>query len=77
MVLSADGEPAADAARLGGGYGHEPLAIAAGDTVFHDRWGEGVVLSVRGAGDRAEATISFSDVGEKNLLLAYAPLAKR
>src|SRR5207248_3008558 len=37
LVHSADGEPAADAARRGGGYGHEPLPIAAGDTVFHDR----------------------------------------
>ena len=59
------------------GFGHEPLAVSAGDTVFHDKWGEGVVLSVSGAGQRAEATISFQDQGEKRLLLAYAPLAKR
>jgi DNA helicase-2/ATP-dependent DNA helicase PcrA len=77
LVQAAEGEAAATAARQGGGYGHEPLAVAAGDTVFHDRWGEGVVLSVRGGGDRAEATISFSEVGEKNLLLAYAPLTRR
>jgi DNA helicase-2/ATP-dependent DNA helicase PcrA len=55
----------------------QPPDVAAGDTVFHDRWGEGVVVSVSGAGDRAEATISFEDVGEKRVLLAYAPLAKR
>jgi hypothetical protein len=36
-----------------------------------------VVVSVSGAGDRAEATISFEDVGEKRVLLAYAPLARR
>jgi hypothetical protein len=35
------------------------------------------VLTVSGAGARAEATIAFADAGEKRLLLAYAPLAKR
>ncbi len=55
---------------------HDPPAIVPGDTVLHDRWGEGVVLSVSGAGDGTEATISFSDVGEKRVLLAYAPLRK-
>ncbi len=52
------------------------IAIDAGDTVVHDRWGEGVVLTVSGMGDDAEATITFSDVGEKRVLLAYAPLKK-
>jgi DNA helicase-2/ATP-dependent DNA helicase PcrA len=55
----------------------QPVDVNAGDTVFHDKWGEGVVVSVSGAGDRAEATISFEDVGEKRVLLAYAPLARR
>jgi DNA helicase-2/ATP-dependent DNA helicase PcrA len=59
------------------GLMHEPIEIAAGDTVFHDRWGEGVVISVSGSGQGAEATISFEEVGEKRLMLAYAPLAKR
>ena len=57
--------------------GHEPLPVTEGDTVYHDKWGEGVVLSVSGSGQRTEATISFEDVGEKRILLAYAPLAKR
>jgi ATP-dependent DNA helicase UvrD/PcrA len=61
----------------GGRPEREAIAVVAGDTVFHDKWGEGVVLSVSGAGDRAEATVSFGDVGEKRILLAYAPLAKR
>jgi DNA helicase-2/ATP-dependent DNA helicase PcrA len=50
--------------------------IGAGDTVLHDRWGEGVVLTVSGSGTDAEATVRFEDVGEKRLLLAYAPLKK-
>jgi DNA helicase-2/ATP-dependent DNA helicase PcrA len=60
-----------------GGFGHDPADVREGDTVFHDKWGEGVVVSVSGAGTRAEATIAFEDVGEKRVLLAYAPLAKR
>jgi DNA helicase-2/ATP-dependent DNA helicase PcrA len=51
-------------------------AVREGETVVHDRWGEGVVLTVRGVGDDAEATIRFEDVGEKRVLLAYAPLTK-
>jgi DNA helicase-2/ATP-dependent DNA helicase PcrA len=53
-----------------------PATISAGDSVIHERWGEGVVLTVSGMGDDAEATITFSDVGEKRVLLAYAPLKK-
>ena len=65
------------AARLADGLGHDPIEVGAGDTIFHDKWGEGVVISVSGAGSRAEATIAFADVGEKRLLLAYAPVTKR
>jgi DNA helicase-2/ATP-dependent DNA helicase PcrA len=73
--LKADKE---SAAASGSSQGlHDPIDISAGDTVFHERWGEGVVVSVAGAGHNAEATISFEDVGEKRLMLAYAPLARR
>jgi len=54
----------------------QPLEIGAGDTVLHDKWGEGVVLDVSGVGSDAEATVRFEDAGEKRLLLAYAPLRK-
>jgi DNA helicase II / ATP-dependent DNA helicase PcrA len=74
LVHSVEGEPVTG--QNGSGSGREPLAVAAGDTVVHDRWGEGVVVSISGAGERAEATIAFEEVGEKRLLLAYAPLAK-
>jgi DNA helicase II / ATP-dependent DNA helicase PcrA len=51
-------------------------SIREGETVQHERWGEGVVLTVSGVGEDAEATIRFEDVGEKRVLLAYAPLTK-
>ncbi len=54
----------------------EAIAVTAGDTILHDKWGEGVVLAVSGSGSDAEATVMFEDAGEKRLLLAYAPLKK-
>ena len=71
-----DVEPGWTAPRPAGVSKREPVGISAGDTVIHERWGEGVVTTVSGMGDDAEATISFSDVGEKRVLLAYAPLTK-
>jgi DNA helicase-2/ATP-dependent DNA helicase PcrA len=50
--------------------------VAVGEEVFHDRFGRGVVVSVSGSGNNAEATIHFEDEGAKRLLLAYAPLKK-
>lgn len=56
--------------------GHEPIAVGPGDSVVHEKWGEGVVLSVAGSGADSQARIVFEDVGEKQLILAYAPLRK-
>jgi DNA helicase-2/ATP-dependent DNA helicase PcrA len=53
-----------------------PPEVAAGDTVQHDRFGEGVVIAVSGRGHDAEAIVRFEDEGEKRLLLAYAVLRK-
>jgi ATP-dependent DNA helicase UvrD/PcrA len=78
LVRSLRDEDEQAAGRRGSqGLGHEAIEISAGDTVFHERWGEGVVISVSGSGQRSEATISFGEVGEKRLMLAYAPLTKR
>ena len=52
------------------------LGIAVGDDVRHNKWGEGVVLHVEGRGDKTEAVVRFPEVGEKRLLLAWAPLEK-
>jgi len=58
------------------GMRREAIEIAPGDTVFHDRFGEGVVVTVTGRGGDTEATIAFEDVGEKRLILGYAPLKR-
>ena len=56
--------------------GAEDLGLAAGDRVLHDHWGQGVVVTARGEGDRAQATVRFDSVGQKNLLLCAAPLRR-
>ncbi|HEX2024635.1 MAG TPA: 3'-5' exonuclease, partial [Acidimicrobiales bacterium] len=56
--------------------GAERLGLAVGDDVVHAKWGEGVVLEIVGSGDSAEAVIRFPGLGEKRLLLAWAPLKK-
>jgi DNA helicase-2/ATP-dependent DNA helicase PcrA len=52
------------------------IILAPGDRVSHDTFGLGKVVAISGEGDRAEATIDFGSVGEKRLLLRYAPVEK-
>ena len=56
--------------------GAEALGLRLGDDVRHPQFGEGVIIHVEGQGDKAEAVIRFRDVGEKRLLLSWAPLTK-
>ncbi|MBV9933548.1 MAG: ATP-binding domain-containing protein, partial [Actinobacteria bacterium] len=56
--------------------GAEQLGLRAGDDVVHGKWGEGVILEINGTGDKAEAIVRFPSVGEKVLLLAWAPLKR-
>jgi DNA helicase-2/ATP-dependent DNA helicase PcrA len=56
--------------------GAESLGLKVGDDVRHSKWGEGVILDIEGAGDKTEALVRFPEVGEKRLLLAWAPLEK-
>jgi DNA helicase-2/ATP-dependent DNA helicase PcrA len=45
-----------------------------GQAVEHDRWGSGVIQELKGSGAKAEATVWFAGIGEKRLLLGYAPI---
>lgn len=56
--------------------GADGLDLKIGDDVLHKKWGEGVILDLRGAGDKTEVVVNFGVVGEKTLLLAWAPLEK-
>jgi DNA helicase-2/ATP-dependent DNA helicase PcrA len=50
--------------------------LVPGEMVIHDHWGRGTVLTIEGAGDKAEAVVEFDGEGKKTLLLAWAPLHK-
>ncbi len=56
--------------------GADELGLRVGDDVRHAKWGEGVVIDIIGDGEKAEAVVRFPDVGEKRLLLSWAPLEK-
>ena len=56
--------------------GADRLGLQVGDDVRHAQWGEGVILNIEGAGDDAQASVRFPTVGEKQLLLSWAPLEK-
>jgi DNA helicase-2/ATP-dependent DNA helicase PcrA len=47
-----------------------------GNKVRHPKWGEGTVVDVVGAGGDGLLTINFPNVGQKMVMLKYAPLEK-
>ena len=56
--------------------GADQIGLRVGDDVRHQKWGEGVIIDISGTGDKAEARVRFPSVGEKHLLLSWAPLEK-
>jgi DNA helicase-2/ATP-dependent DNA helicase PcrA len=56
--------------------GADQIGLRVGDDVRHNKFGEGVILDLQGEGDKAEARVNFPGVGEKVLLLSWAPLEK-
>ena len=74
VVAAALREPSASAPL--GARGAEHLGLQVGDDVAHEQFGEGVVVGIEGRDDKAEAVIRFRDIGEKRLLLAWAPVRK-
>jgi len=51
-------------------------ALEPGDRVVHDSFGMGTVVTVVGAGDKAQAHVDFGSAGVKRLLLRFAPVEK-
>jgi len=52
------------------------MDLNAGDRVRHPKWGEGVVADIVGGGGDGLLTINFPNVGQKMVMLKYAPLEK-
>jgi len=67
---ASEDEPGEDLAEFGG------VTFAKSDRVKHSMWGIGVVLEATGRGDECLVKVNFMNVGEKKLLLKYAPLDK-
>jgi DNA helicase II / ATP-dependent DNA helicase PcrA len=52
------------------------MNLSDGDKVRHPKWGEGTIRGLVGAGGDGLVTIDFPNVGQKMLMLKYAPLEK-
>ncbi|HXP92774.1 MAG TPA: DUF3553 domain-containing protein [Candidatus Binatia bacterium] len=52
------------------------LNLKGGDKVKHPKWGIGTVVSAAGAGGDGLLTINFPNVGQKMVMLKYAPLER-
>ena len=48
--------------------------IKSGVKVKHAKFGEGVVIAVKGSGDNLIADVAFKGVGIKSLSVKYAPM---
>jgi DNA helicase-2/ATP-dependent DNA helicase PcrA len=52
------------------------LNLGPGDRVRHGSWGDGVVIAAQAGGGDGLLTIDFPSVGQKMVMLKYAPLEK-
>jgi DNA helicase-2/ATP-dependent DNA helicase PcrA len=52
----------------------DSTTLRVGAKVRHDRFGEGIVTVIEGDGGNAKATVSFTNFGQKQLLLKFARL---
>jgi DNA helicase-2/ATP-dependent DNA helicase PcrA len=55
---------------------NESVTIAEGDSVYHERFGAGQVLSIEGAAPNTTASVRFADGSVRKLLLRFAKLMK-
>ena len=56
--------------------GSNPLEFSEGDIVQHERFGNGVIISIEGPSPNTTATVEFENNGRKKLLLRFAKLRK-
>ena len=52
------------------------MDLKPGQRVKHPKWGEGTIAGVVGAGNDGLVTIDFPNVGQKMVMLKYAPLER-
>ncbi|MCX6301318.1 MAG: UvrD-helicase domain-containing protein [Bacteroidia bacterium] len=56
--------------------GSDPSEFAEGDTVQHERFGNGIIVSIEGEPPNTTASVEFQNNGRKKLLLRFAKLKK-
>ncbi len=54
--------------------GSDSSIFSAGDTVEHERFGKGIIMSIEGQPPNTTATVEFEKDGSKKLLLRFAKL---
>ena len=54
----------------------DPSKFSVGDNVRHDRFGNGVIISIEGEVPNTTASVDFENDGRKKLLLRFAKLEK-
>ncbi len=55
---------------------NDPLEFSEGDSVNHERFGNGVIESIEGVAPNVTASVAFENSGTKKLLLRFAKLRK-
>ena len=55
---------------------NDPLEFSEGDSVNHERFGNGVIVSIEGVAPNVTASVAFENSGTKKLLLRFAKLRK-
>jgi DNA helicase-2/ATP-dependent DNA helicase PcrA len=60
--------------RAGGFVDDEPGSLRLGQRVRHQKFGDGVVLSIEGQGSNARVQVNFERQGTKWLMMGYANL---
>ncbi len=56
--------------------GSDPSEFSEGDTVQHERFGNGIIVSIEGVSPNTTASVEFEKDGRKKLLLRFAKLKK-
>ena len=54
----------------------DPSVYSQGDTVQHERFGNGIIVSIEGRAPNTTATVEFDKEGKKKLLLRFAKLKR-
>ncbi len=75
LAIKAEGAGMEESARAGE-LDVLTASFSVGDRVIHAKWGEGVITSLSRSRGGPEVTINFPGLGEKLLLLEYAPIRK-